>query len=227
MVKRHIWQICVHIWRVSKFRSRAVSEALLHYGWIWMVFPLVNYILEYQLHQLDEEFGGFWLFSVGAMSFYLSTSFTVAFSRGMRDTSAAVGTRLSPPSTPSTSARREACTSGWRDSSYSDQDMVLEIWKNMQALEVKLADLVVLGEEWRGGGRWGRSYRVDPGQQQLGDVAVDGLHREASLGQEVGQVATLYLLSARDLLRLGCHSLVNVTLGWRHRGHRAAISLVP
>lgn len=63
-----------------------------------------------------------------------------------------------------------------------------------------------------GGWQRDRSYRIDPSEEQLGDVAVDGLHGEAGLGQVVGEVSTLHLLSTRDLLRLGCHSLVNVTL---------------
>lgn len=58
---------------------------------------------------------------------YLSTSFTTAFIRGMCATSAAPGTSLSP-STDCTSALRDACTLGWRESSYKDQDRVLEIW---------------------------------------------------------------------------------------------------
>lgn len=88
-------------------------------------------------------------FCVSALSSYLSTSLTVAFSRGMRDTSAAVGTLWSPPRTPSTSARSEACTSGWRDSSYSDQDMVLEIWEKTSQ-SINLTDLAVPSKE-----RWG------------------------------------------------------------------------
>lgn len=57
---------------------------------------------------------------------YLSTSLIVAFSRGIWATSAAAGT-LRSPSTLSTSSRSEACTAWWRDSSYNDQDKVLEI----------------------------------------------------------------------------------------------------
>lgn len=57
---------------------------------------------------------------------YLSTSLIVAFSRGIRATSAAIGT-LRPPSTLRTSSRSEACTAWCRDSSYKDQDKVLEI----------------------------------------------------------------------------------------------------
>lgn len=69
------------------------------------------------------------------------------------------------------------------------------------------------GEEW---GQGGRSHCVDSGEQQLSDVAVDGLHGQPGLRQEVGEITTLHLLSTGDLLRLGRHSLVDVTLCWMH-----------
>lgn len=62
-----------------------------------------------------------------------------------------------------------------------------------------------------------RSYCVDSCEKQLCDVAIDGLHGQPSLRQEVGEVTALHLLSTSDLLHLGCHPLVNVTLRWRHR----------
>lgn len=65
--------------------------------------------------------------------------------------------------------------------------------------------------------RWGRSYRVHSCQEQLSHVAVDSLHGQTGPRQEVGEISPLHLLSAGDLLRLGSHSLVDVTLGCRRR----------
>lgn len=64
-------------------------------------------------------------------------------------------------------------------------------------------------------GQSNRSYRINSSEQQLGDVAVDRLDGEAGLGQEVGEVTALHLLATSNLLRLGRHPLVNVTLCWR------------
>ena len=84
------------------------------------------------------------------LELYLSTSLTVAFSRGMRATSAASGI-LRPPSTLSTSSRSEAWTSGWRDSSYNDQDKVLEIWIDGGTHEVNTICGSNIRIWWRGG----------------------------------------------------------------------------
>lgn len=80
-----------------------------------------------------------------------------------------------------------------------------------------------------GGGRtsWGDQdafYRVHSRQEQLGHVAVDGLHGQVGLGQVVGEVAPLHLLSAGQLLRLGGHSLVDVALGCGHGTSERQIS---
>lgn len=66
-------------------------------------------------------------------------------------------------------------------------------------------------------GRSDRSYCIDSREKQLCDVAVDGLHGQPSLRQEVGEITALHLFSTSDLLCLGRHSLVNMTLCWRHR----------
>lgn len=74
------------------------------------------------------------------------------------------------------------------------------------------------------GGEPGCSYRVHSRQEQLGHVAVDGLHGQVGLGQVVGEVAPLHLLSAGQLLRLGGHALVDVALGCEHRTSERQIS---
>lgn len=164
---------------------------------------------------IKQEIENFTSCEVKPSELYLSTSLIVAFRRGMRATSAAASV-LRPPSTLSTSSRSEACTSGWRDSSYNDQDIVLEIWKDGSTQEVtKSVGLTARTGEARG--RSDRSYCVHSCEKQLRDVAIDGLHGQPGLRQEVGEITALHLLSTSDLLCLGRHSLVNVTLRWRHR----------
>lgn len=139
---------------------------------------------------------------------YLSTSLTVAFRRGMRATSAASGV-LRPSSTVSTSSRRAACTSGWRDSSYNDQDMVLDIWNSTR-------DWKICPPERSDGAQRCETYCVHSCKKQLGDVAVDSLHRELRLGQEIGKMAALPIFSAGSLLCF-LQTLIDVTLCCRRR----------
>lgn len=73
---------------------------------------------------------------VQPLELYLSTSLTVAFRSGMRATSAASGI-LRPSKTLNTSSRSEACISGCRESSYKDQDIVLEICKHTGHKSIK------------------------------------------------------------------------------------------
>lgn len=62
-----------------------------------------------------------------------------------------------------------------------------------------------------------RSYCVDPCKKQLCNVAVDGLHGQPGLRQEVGEITALNLLPAGDFLSFSRQTLVNVTFRWRHR----------
>lgn len=61
------------------------------------------------------------------------------------------------------------------------------------------------------------SYCVNSCKKQLRDVAVDSLYGQARLGQEVGEISALHLLSTCNLLRFGCQALVDVTFSYRHR----------
>lgn len=59
-------------------------------------------------------------------------------------------------------------------------------------------------------------YSVHPSQEQLRDVAVDGLHGQLCLGQVVGYVASLYLLSTSHGLRILLQASVYVTFSYRN-----------
>lgn len=60
-------------------------------------------------------------------------------------------------------------------------------------------------------------YRVDSCKEQLCHVAVDSLHGQPSLRQEVGEIMALHVLSTGDLLCFSRQTLVNVAFCWRHR----------
>lgn len=86
---------------------------------------------------------------------------------------------------------------------------MLDIWQDGGAQEVTKSAGLKSAEEW---GQSDHSYCVDSCEKQLRDVAIDRLHGQPGLRQEVGEITALHLLSTSDLLRLGCHPLVNVTL---------------
>lgn len=61
------------------------------------------------------------------------------------------------------------------------------------------------------------SYCVNSCKKKLCDVAVDSLHGQPGLGQEVGEITALHLLSTGQLLCFSLHTLVDVTFCCRHR----------
>lgn len=139
---------------------------------------------------------------------YLSTSLTVAFRRGMRATSSASAT-LRPSSTVDTSSLRESWISGWRASSYRAQDIVLEIWWDNQQ---NCFNLVWDSEpiQIRKDKKKGWSYCVNSSQKQLCDVAVDSLHGQPCLGEEVGEITALHFLPSGDLVGFSRQALIDV-----------------